>query len=117
MGRVRVLIAIILALAASGAPAEPDSAPGAEPDPGAIESEARALMESGDFGGAERRYERLTELVPESFVPHYNLACALARQGDGDDAAEALSRAVALGFTDRLALTTDPDLASIRGSS
>ena len=117
MGRVRVLISIILTLAASGAPAEPDAAPGAEPDPGAIESEARALMESGDFEAAERRYERLTELVPESFVPHYNLACALARQGDGDAASEALSRAVALGFTDRLALTTDPDLASIRGSA
>jgi len=45
MGRVRVLITIILTLAVSAAPAEP----GAEPDPGEIESEARALMTSGDF--------------------------------------------------------------------
>src|SRR5690606_16305041 len=54
------------------------------------------------------------QLQPGNFVVHYNLACVHARAGDAPQAIHHLRRAIELGFIDRLQLTTDPDLASIR---
>jgi len=47
---------------------------------------------------------------------YYNLACYWAVAGDGAAALASLERAVELGFADAL-ITTDPDLATIRGDA
>jgi hypothetical protein len=49
-----------------------------------------------------------------NFVPYYNLACVLARKGEIIQAERMLESAVTRGFTDRLKLTSDPDLAPLR---
>jgi hypothetical protein len=44
----------------------------------------------------------------------YNLACALARSGRGDESLEWLEKAAAAGFSQLEQLDGDPDLASLR---
>lgn len=58
---------------------------------------------------------RLVEILPEDFLARYNLACSLARVGSLDEAIEALSRAILLGYDDLAHMESDPDLASLRG--
>lgn len=58
---------------------------------------------------------RLVEILPEDFLARYNLACSLARVGSLDEAVEALSRAILLGYDDLAHMESDPDLASLRG--
>ena len=57
---------------------------------------------------------RLVDLLPEDFLARYNLACSLARAGRSDDAIDALSRAILLGYDDLDHMESDPDLESIR---
>lgn len=57
---------------------------------------------------------RLVELLPDDFLARYNLACSLARAGRADDAIDALSRAILLGYDDLDHMESDPDLESIR---
>ncbi len=54
--------------------------------------------------------------LPGSFVGpvFYNEACALAKQGDSDEALTALGDAVINGFTDFDLISSDEDLASLR---
>ncbi len=49
-----------------------------------------------------------------NFVPYYNLACVLAKQGRIPEAERMLESAVTRGFADRLKLETDPDLEPLR---
>jgi len=57
---------------------------------------------------------RLVELLPEDFLARYNLACSLARAGRPDEAIDALSRAILLGYDDIAHMESDPDLESLR---
>jgi tetratricopeptide (TPR) repeat protein len=57
---------------------------------------------------------RIVELQPDDFLARYNLACSLARAGCADDAIDALSRAILLGYDDLDHMETDPDLESLR---
>lgn len=56
----------------------------------------------------------LVELLPEDFLARYNLACSLARAGLADEAIDALSRAILLGYDDLEHMESDPDLESLR---
>jgi len=107
-----MLAMIVLSLASSGVLA----AWAHGDDVRELEARGHAAMRAGDYDTARELYERLAREVPESFVPRYNLACALARLGDEGGAVDALEHAVVLGFTDRFALQNDPDLAPIRGT-
>jgi tetratricopeptide (TPR) repeat protein len=67
-------------------------------------------------GNARRAVEldrRVVELLPEDFLARYNLACSLARAGRPDEAIDALSRAILLGYDDLAHMETDPDLESL----
>ena len=56
------------------------------------------------------------ELLPDDPVWRYNLACALAKSGETDDALDELSKAVRLGFRDAKAIAGDVDFASVAGT-
>ena len=57
---------------------------------------------------------RLVELHPDDFLARYNLACSLARAGRPDEAIDAVSRAILLGYDDLSHMESDPDLESLR---
>jgi tetratricopeptide (TPR) repeat protein len=56
----------------------------------------------------------LVRLLPEDDLARYNLACSLARNGQADEAIDALSRAILLGYDDLSHMEADPDLESLR---
>lgn len=58
--------------------------------------------------------ERLLQLQPGNPVAHYNLACRYSLNGQMDEAADALQRALELGFRDFHWLIRDPDLHRLR---
>jgi hypothetical protein len=69
----------------------------------------------------KREYDKATELLeqaieafPDDPTDHYNLACALARQGQLDEAIASLSTAVAKGFNSASQMKQDDDLADLR---
>jgi tetratricopeptide (TPR) repeat protein len=57
---------------------------------------------------------RIVQLQPDDFLARYNLACSLARAGCADEAIDALSRAILLGYDDLDHMEADPDLESLR---
>lgn len=106
----RVACALVVAVLALPTGAQqPDSS-----DPDAVQQAAFEAMARGAYEEAEQWLRRQIELEPGSFVPYYNLACALARQGRDDAALAMLLEAVRRGFVDLAQLQRDPDLASLR---
>ncbi|MBI9019659.1 MAG: hypothetical protein JEZ10_00180 [Verrucomicrobia bacterium] len=59
--------------------------------------------------------ERLSRLCPEDPMVWYNLACSFSLSRRKDDALEALSRAMDLGYDDYEWMKKDVDLAFLRG--
>jgi len=79
--------------------------------------ELARLFAEEDYAGAERVSRRLDQIVPRNAVVHYNLACAIARQGRRDEAITVLSAAVALGFLDAAQMRSDDDLATLHSDN
>lgn len=79
-----------------------------------LETEAFALAMEGDYEGALPLFQEMARRQPDSFVPQYNIASALAQLGRTDEALDALDRALELGFDELAHLKNDPDLASLR---
>jgi tetratricopeptide (TPR) repeat protein len=76
---------------------------------------ARAQLGAKRYAPAITNYERaLAAGLDDHGTSLYNLACAYALSGHGDEAFGALGRAVDSGFRDRRLLEHDEDLASIR---
>lgn len=90
---------------------------GVEPKPSELESRGIEAMHAGEYQQAEEVFRQLIELRPQSFVGHYNLAAAHSMQGEIKESVASISNALALGFSDRLQLERDPDLASLRESA
>ncbi|MEM7755719.1 MAG: PDZ domain-containing protein [Planctomycetota bacterium] len=67
-----------------------------------------------NFRSAEQLLREQLELIPTDFVPHYNLACALAQLNQPEPALDSLGRAIELGFADPAQLRSDPHLAPVR---
>jgi Flp pilus assembly protein TadD len=70
---------------------------------------------TGDYFEGLRIDERLSHLCAEEPLTWYNLGCSLALVGRSDDALEALSRALELGYDDYEWMKKDTDLASLHG--
>ncbi len=79
-----------------------------------LHAKALRLVLDADYSGSEPLFRELLTLQPDSFVIQYNLACVRAMLGDPDDAERFLSRALELGFCDRVQIERDPMLASLR---
>ncbi|HTV43201.1 MAG TPA: hypothetical protein VMF08_21740 [Candidatus Sulfotelmatobacter sp.] len=58
--------------------------------------------------------ERLARLEPQNPVVFYNLGCSYSLTDQFDRAAEALEKAILLGYKDFTWLTKDPDLKKFR---
>jgi tetratricopeptide (TPR) repeat protein len=58
--------------------------------------------------------ERLAQLEPQNPVVFYNLACSYSLTDQFDRAAEALEKAIQLGYQDFAWLAKDPDLKKFR---
>ncbi len=78
----------------------------------------RVLAELASRKGLVKRAveldSRLVELLPDDFLARYNLACSLALAERPDEAIDALSRAILLGYDDLAHMESDPDLESLR---
>ncbi|MGH7942364.1 MAG: tetratricopeptide repeat protein [Limisphaerales bacterium] len=61
--------------------------------------------------------ERLARLDPENPVVFYNLGCSYSLTDQFDRAAEALEKAILLGYKDFTWLTKDPDLKKFRSQA
>jgi tetratricopeptide (TPR) repeat protein len=75
---------------------------------------AELVSQKGLVKRAVELDRRLVEVLPNDFLARYNLACSLARAGRPDEAIDALSRAILLGYDDLAHLEVDPDLDSLR---
>ncbi len=80
----------------------------------ALARDAQAALQANDLAKAEQLLLEQARLEPESWIPRYNLASALARAGRGDDARAQLQEAIDLGFYDLRFLKADPSLAAQR---
>ena len=83
-------------------------------DKARLEKEVLAAFAKKEYAQAEQALRELIPLDHENFVPWYNLACALARQGKSDEAVKMLEQAVVRGYANIAHLKEDPDLESIR---
>jgi len=86
-------------------------------DTGVLRALADLYTRTGAYEDGLRADERLSRLCAEDPVVWYNLACSLALSSRPDDAFDALSRAVELGYNDYEAMKKDPDLASLHGDA
>ncbi|MEM0983543.1 MAG: tetratricopeptide repeat protein [Planctomycetota bacterium] len=80
-----------------------------------FERDAIAAFNEGDFESAAAAFREQIGLDPDNFVPRYNLAAALARLGELDDAMRSLERSIELGMSDPRQIRGDRDLAPLRG--
>src|SRR5438874_8103390 len=62
------------------------------------QNESSELMKKKDYPAAQKKCEQSIRMAPQYPGAHYNLACALARQGKKDEAFASLDRAIASGF-------------------
>ena len=69
---------------------------------------AELVSQKGLVKRAVELDRRLVEVLPNDFLARYNLACSLARAGRPDEAIDALSRAILLGYDDLAHLEVDP---------
>ena len=79
-----------------------------------LQAAMAASFKNGDYANGEKACRAAIQLVPHDPNSHYNLACALARQGKTEDALASLERAIELGFRGADHLKGDDDLASLR---
>ena len=86
-------------------------------DPGYVD----ALQLLGDHYTRRGRFveglqvdEHLSRLAPDSPLVFYNLACSYSLTDQFDRAAEALEKALSLGYCDFNWLAKDPDLRKLR---
>ncbi len=70
---------------------------------------------TGDYSEGLRIDEKLSHLCAEDPLTWYNFGCSLALVGRKEDALEALSRGLELGYDDYDWMKTDSDLAILHG--
>ena len=73
-----------------------------------------ALLSLGSTDDAIASFEQCVELAFNPSAARYNVACALALDGDPEGAFDWLDRAMASGFHDFALLERDPDLNALR---
>ena len=74
-----------------------------------------ALTRKGRYAEGLTIDQRLTLLLPNDPIVHYNLACSYNLLHMKKEALQSLRRAIALGYCDLHQIVTDKDLASLHG--
>lgn len=72
---------------------------------------------TGDYAEGLRIDERLSQLCSEDPLVWYNLGCSFSLSARQEEALEALSRALEMGYDDYEWMKKDPDLAALRGDA
>jgi len=80
----------------------------------ALSELAHVLTRLGRLAEGLEIDRRLAELAPHNPTIRYNLACSLALLGRADEALDALSASIDLGYDDPEHLAADEDLGSLR---
>lgn len=88
--------------------------PVASSEAGPLRNRQHAALKAGDWLEAIRLGRARVREDGSDPGTHYDLACALARAGDGDAALASLSTAIELGFDTPQVLLRDDDLATLR---
>ncbi|WP_233231531.1 TPR end-of-group domain-containing protein [Tichowtungia aerotolerans] len=86
-------------------------------DEGVLRALADLYTKTGDYAEGLRIDERLSHLCSEDPLVWYNLGCSLALVERKEDALEALSRALELGYDDYEWMKKDGDLTSLHGDA
>lgn len=73
-----------------------------------------ALLSKGEYAKAEQLLKQAVQRLPHDPFVHYNLACALSRQGKTEAALASLSEAITRGFRNAGHIEADDDLKSLR---
>src|SRR4051812_20744760 len=79
-----------------------------------LDQQAAQAFARADYAAAEQLCRKILVERPKDATTQYNLACALARQGQPDAAMAALTQAQEFGFADADHTREDADLASLR---
>lgn len=79
-----------------------------------MEQELGKLFAAKEYDKAAEKCRQQIALVPTYAGGYYNLACALARLGENDEALAALAKCVDLGYVDFDHMSKDDDLESLR---
>jgi YD repeat-containing protein len=114
---IGVLLSLSIAVRAAEPPASPPSVfdlPRIQTRYALLQAATAALFQKGDYAAGEKSCRAAVQLIPHDANAHYNLACALARQGKTDEALASLEKAVDMGFRDPDHIKNDDDLASLR---
>lgn len=74
---------------------------------------AEAYTKKGWYDKGLKIDQRLSRLLKDDDVVHYNLACSLALMGQEKKALAALKKAVRLGYDDFRHMKRDPDLKAL----
>ena len=82
--------------------------------PSALRDRQHAALQRGDVLEAVRLGRARVKQASTSAAAHYDLACALARSADRDEAVASVRTAISLGFDAPAFLSKDDDLASLR---
>lgn len=80
----------------------------------ALYSLGNAYTRTGRYKEGLAIDRQLADMFPDNPTVHYNLACSLALLTRTDEAIDALTDAMELGFDDDRLLATDPDLTLLR---
>ncbi len=107
------LLVAVAAAWAGDTPAKPPSVFDL-PEMAMSEGAVTGLFARKDYPKAAALLTERLKRFPQDFNAHYNLACALARQGKTVEALDHLANAVELGFHDAKHIAADDDLASLR---
>jgi len=79
-----------------------------------LHRQAMEQFKKKDYAKVIEILRKVLEADPKDATAHYNLACAQAMLGQGDEAMHDLTQAVEHGFTDFRHLEKDDDLTSLR---
>jgi len=77
-------------------------------------AEVHAAFEAKEYDKAIELCHKQLELAPNLPDPHYNIACALARQGKKDEAFAELTKGIEAGYSDAAHMRQDADLETLR---
>jgi len=86
-------------------------------DTGVMRALGDLYTRTGAYAEGLQMDERLSRLCAEDPLVWYNLACSLALSARTDDAFDALTRAVELGYDDYEWMKKDSDLLSLHGDA
>lgn len=91
-----------------------ESVVGRRPEwPDAVRTLAGIYTELGFYHDGLALDERACSLLPDDDGAHYDLACSRALTGNLDGAFQALQKACALGYSDKLHMAKDQDLKNL----